>query len=200
MGIFRSIIFNYFYLNDVNVTTDANNPNIDAVVYINVDVFGSIRSRLDTVVYNKETVQVQTAIEVMAVSAKDRTLVMQPQTGAYEATYDEKYIVWIGPLNKKKNRITHQEMDDGLLIDFEDIAAAKAERDKGKKQSFMSEQEANDEEIKRLESEYLQLAQVKAQEKRIRQLKRRIQALQNDEELELLLESEPREGETLKKP
>lgn len=120
VGILQSIIFSYFYLNGVNITVNPQSPNIDAIVYINVDVFGSIRSRLDTIVYNKETVKVQTVLEVMAIDLKDKRLIMPPQVGAYEALYDVKYVVWIGPVNKQKDRIKHREMENGQLVTFDD--------------------------------------------------------------------------------
>lgn len=130
VGILQSIIRTYFYLNDVKVTTDPNNPAIDAIVNINVDVFGSIRSRLDTVVYNKESVKVQTVLEVMAINYLDHTLMMVPQTGSYEAIYDEKYAFWIGPLNRGSKRIKHHSMAQPMLVSFDDVAAAKMERDR----------------------------------------------------------------------
>lgn len=129
VGILQSIIRTYFYLNDVKVTTDPNNPRIDAIVNINIDVFGSIRSRLDTVLYNKESVKVQTVLEVMAINYRDHTLMMIPQTGSYEAKYDEKYAFWIGPLNHKNKRITHNSMADPMLVSFADVAAQKVIRD-----------------------------------------------------------------------
>lgn len=130
VGILQSIIRTYFYLNDVQVTLDPNNPAIEAIVNINVDVFGSIRSRLDTVIYNKETVKVQTVLEVMAIDFRTKALMMVPQTGSYEASYDEKYAFWIGPLNKRTKRITHGSMEDPMLVSFADVAQAKLERDR----------------------------------------------------------------------
>lgn len=179
VGILRSILFTYLYLNDVNVTTDPNNPNIDAVVYVNVDVFGSIRSRLDTVVYNKETVQVQVVIEMMAVNAFDRTLLMSPQVGSYEATYDEKYVGWVGPYNKKKDRITHSQLEKGLLVDFSDLANQKILRDNAKVASFAQMKQTNTETIRDLEDKYRQLLQVRQQEQEIETLKKQLQLLQS---------------------
>lgn len=130
VGILQSIVREYFYLNDVIVTTDPNNPAIEALVNINVDVFGSIRSRLDTVVYNQESVKVQTVLEVMAIDYRDKTLMMVPQTGSYEAIYQEKYAFWIGPLNTNSKRIKHHSMTDPMLVSFADVALAKQERDR----------------------------------------------------------------------
>ncbi|NKB76698.1 MAG: hypothetical protein GKR96_06515 [Gammaproteobacteria bacterium] len=129
IGLLRSIVFSYFYLNDVDVTLDPENPNIEAIVTVNVDVFGSIRSRMDTLIYNKEQVKVQTVLEVFAIDLEDKALLMLPQTGGYEAVYDEKYLVWIGPINRKTKRMKHHPLQDGLLVDFKDLGMAKIKRD-----------------------------------------------------------------------
>ena len=130
VGILQSIIRTYFFLNDVKITTDPNNPDIEAIVNVNVDVFGSVRSRLDTVVYNKEKVKVQTVLEVMAISIQDQSLLMLPQVGSYEASYDEQYAFWVGPLNNHSKRITHQPMARPMLVSFADEAEAKIQRQK----------------------------------------------------------------------
>ena len=132
VGILQSIIRTYFYLNDVTVALDPKNPNIEGLVNINIDVFGSLRSRLDTVVYNKEMVMVQTELEVMAIDTKTKNLMLIPQVGSYEATYNEKYVFWIGPFNQKKSRIKHKKVEDSMLVSFDDEAKAKFARDQAK--------------------------------------------------------------------
>ena len=85
----------------------------------------------------------QTVLEVLAIDYNDHSLLMPPQTGSYEAAYNEDYIVWVGPVNNKKTRIKHGELEDGLLVDFGDLALAKVERDQQKQERPAGRQSKN---------------------------------------------------------
>lgn len=114
LGLLR----NYFVLNGVIIVSpeQASQVPVDAIVYVTVDVFGTNRSRFDAFVYNKETLQAETAIEIMAIDSRTSRVVFPPTSADYVATYDEKYILWAGPYKKTK---TVAQSSEGLLVDFE---------------------------------------------------------------------------------
>ncbi|EKY09311.1 hypothetical protein HMPREF9120_00473 [Neisseria sp. oral taxon 020 str. F0370] len=89
----------------------------DTDVFVNVDVFGTIRSRTELHLYNAETLRAQTKLEYFAVDRKTGRIVIPPKTSAYEAAYQEKYTLWMGPYSVKKN----VKASDGLMVGFSDI-------------------------------------------------------------------------------
>ncbi len=112
MGLVR----NYLLLNGVIPTTPTD-KDADVLLYVTVDIFGIVRSRFDTFVYNHERVKAETSFEMMAF---DRTgkMIMAPTTSNEVAEYTEHYLFWAGPLNTREK--VHE--GEGLLIDFSDLA------------------------------------------------------------------------------
>ena len=86
-------------------------------VYITVDVFGTVRTRVDWFLANNEILRAKTAIEVMAVDHLSGKLVMAPQSASVEAEYNEQYILWAGPVMIKK----YLKKSEPLLSDFSDV-------------------------------------------------------------------------------
>jgi putative component of membrane protein insertase Oxa1/YidC/SpoIIIJ protein YidD len=86
-------------------------------VYITVDVFGTIRQRMDWQIYNQERLSAKTALQISAFDAEGGC-VLAPQTSSYRAEYIERYILWMGPFDTQR-RIRKGEP---LLVDFTDIA------------------------------------------------------------------------------
>jgi len=109
-----SIIQEYITLNGAYLT-----PIEDAeyLIYVNVDVFGTIRSRTDWLLKNSESLKAKTAIEVGILNLATRKLAVKPQVSSYEAEYNENYVLWMGPISIDK---TIKE-SDGLLSDFIDM-------------------------------------------------------------------------------
>ena len=90
-----SQVRNSLLLNHVTVTIPED-PSLDAVVYVSVDVLGTNRQRTDLLVYNKEKLRAEAHIEIFALDRRGRVL-MAPQIGNVETHYEENYIAWTGP-------------------------------------------------------------------------------------------------------
>ena len=103
-----------FFLRGLDIVPD---ELADTDVFVNVDVFGTIRSRTEMHVYNAETLRAQTKLEYFAVDRKNKRILIPPKTAAFEAAYQEKYTLWVGPYSVKKNI----KPADGLMVDFSDI-------------------------------------------------------------------------------
>ena len=86
-------------------------------MFINIDVFGTIRSRTELHLYNAETLKAQTKLEYFAIDKNNQQLLIKPTTNAYEAQYQERYALWTGPYAINKNI----KATDGLMVDFSDI-------------------------------------------------------------------------------
>lgn len=112
MGLTR----NYFLLNGVTPTTP-NDPTAELLVYITVDIFGTVRSRFDAFLYNNETVKAETSFEVMAFDRDGRNI-MRPQVTNHEARYREHYLFWAGPFTTAET----VQSAEGLLVDFKDVS------------------------------------------------------------------------------
>ncbi len=104
----------YFFLKDVYVVPPSE-AEID--VYVIVDVFGTIRSRIDWFFANNEILRAKTSLEILAVDHQTGKLVMPPQIAVSEAEYNEQYVLWMGPVSIKK----FIQKTDPLLCDFTDI-------------------------------------------------------------------------------
>jgi len=102
-----AVIQSHFVKNGINLVSSDSDVN----VYITVDVFGTIRSRTDWLLFNKEQLTAKTAIQVDIFNAKDRILIGKTQSISYEATYNENYILWTGPY--KIDKSMHQS--EGIL-------------------------------------------------------------------------------------
>ena len=86
-------------------------------MFINIDVFGTIRSRTELHLYNAETLKAQTKLEYFAIDKASNQLLIKPTTNAYEAQYQEQYALWTGPYAINKNI----KATEGLMVDFSDI-------------------------------------------------------------------------------
>lgn len=84
---------------------------------MNVDVFGTIRSRTEYHLYNAESLKSQTKIEYFAIDKNSRQVIVKPTVSAFESQYQEKYILWTGPFKTVKT----VKSADPLMVDFSDI-------------------------------------------------------------------------------
>jgi hypothetical protein len=114
VSFLNGLVLTYLQLSGVNVTQNINDA--DTLLYVMVDIFGTIRSRFDAFVYNSEDLIAETALEMFAFN-KDGRLIMKPQTSNYEAQYGERYIFWAGPY--ETDRIV--KPGKGQLVDFKDV-------------------------------------------------------------------------------
>jgi hypothetical protein len=115
-SLLMGLVRNYLMLKGV-VPTTPNDPNADVLLYVTVDIFGTVRSRFDALLYNNETVKAETSLEIMAF---DRTgqLVLAPQSSNREARYREHYVMWTGPVTSHEQVYPGQ----GLLVDFSQVS------------------------------------------------------------------------------
>jgi hypothetical protein len=115
-SLLMGLVRNYLMLKGV-VPTTPNDPNADVLLYVTVDIFGTVRSRFDALLYNNETVKAETSLEIMAF---DRTgqLILAPQSSNREARYREHYVLWTGPVTSHEQVYPGQ----GLLVDFSQVS------------------------------------------------------------------------------
>ena len=109
-----NIIRTVFFLRGIEIVPE---QQADTVMFINIDVFGTIRSRTEMHLYNAETLKAQTKLEYFAADRSTHRLLIKPSTEAYEAKYQEKYALWMGPYKTDK----HLKPTEGLMADFTDI-------------------------------------------------------------------------------
>jgi hypothetical protein len=116
MGLVR----NYLLFSGVTPTVPTD-PKADVLVYVTVDVFGTVRSRFDALAYNNETIKAETSFEISAFD-RDGKIIMRPTVANKEAQYSEHYLMWTGPF------ITREKVSQGsgLLVDFSDVDGSKA--------------------------------------------------------------------------
>lgn len=105
----------YLFLRGVYVVPPSE-AEID--VYITIDVFGTVRSRVEWFIANNEILRAKTSLEVMAVDHLNGTLVMPPKSAGAEAEYNEQFILWVGPVMIRQ---TLQKAKP-LLSDFTDFS------------------------------------------------------------------------------
>ncbi|EOF9375538.1 adhesin MafA, partial [Neisseria gonorrhoeae] len=103
-----------FFLRGIDVVSPAN---ADTDMFINIDVFGTIRNRTEMHLYNAETLKAQTKLEYFAVDRTNKKLLIKPKTNAFEAAYKENYALWMGPYKVSKGI----KPTEGLMVDFSDI-------------------------------------------------------------------------------
>lgn len=115
MGLVRS----YMQLSGVTPTSP-NDPTAEVLVYVTVDIFGTVRSRFDALLYNNETVKAETSFEVMAFDREGKNI-LRPQVANREAQYQEHYLLWAGPISTKERVYQGQ----GLLVDFTQVDGSK---------------------------------------------------------------------------
>ena len=106
-----ALLQTYLFLQGVQVVPPSE-AELD--LYITVDVFGTVRTRVDWLIANNEILRAKTSLEVMAVTSPDGTLAMAPQTACAEAEYNEQFILWTGPVRIRKSMIKSEP----LLSDF----------------------------------------------------------------------------------
>ena len=104
----------YLFLSGVHVVPPSE-AEVD--VYVTVDVFGTIRTRVDWFLANNEILRAKTSLEVMAVDSLSGEVVMAPQSTGSEAEYNEQYILWAGPVSIRK----WLRPTTSLLCDFTDL-------------------------------------------------------------------------------
>ncbi len=109
-----ALIQTYLFLQGVYIVPPSE-AEID--VYVTVDVFGTVRTRVEWFLANNEILRAKTSFEVMAVDHLSGRLMMPPTAAAAEAEYNEQYILWAGPIIVKKT-LTRTEP---LLSDFTDV-------------------------------------------------------------------------------
>ena len=110
----NSLIQTVFFLRGIEIVPA---QYADTIMFINIDVFGTIRSRTELHLYNAETLKAQTKLEYFAIDKNNQQLLIKPTTNAYEAQYQERYALWTGPYAINKNI----KATDGLMVDFSDI-------------------------------------------------------------------------------
>ena len=119
-SLLMGLVRNYMLFSGVTPTVPTD-PKADVLVYVTVDVFGTVRSRFDALAYNNETVKAETSFEISAFD-RDGKMIMRPTVASKEAQYREHYLMWAGPFvtSEKVNQGT------GLLVDFTDVDGSKA--------------------------------------------------------------------------
>jgi hypothetical protein len=109
----------YMKLSGIDTTQNVNEA--DTLVVVIVDIFGTIRSRFDAVIYNSEDLTAETAMEMFAFDKGGR-LIMKPQSSNYEAKYGERYVLWAGPFETEKT----VQPGKGQLVTFKDVRPGRA--------------------------------------------------------------------------
>ena len=109
-----NLIHTVFFLRGIEIVPP---QYADTDVFVNVDVFGTIRSRTELHLYNAETLKAQTKLEYFAIDRNSKALIIPPQSSSYEAKYQEQYALWMGPYKTQKSIKTA----DKLMVDFSDI-------------------------------------------------------------------------------
>ncbi len=113
-----ALLQTYLFLQGVNVVPPSE-AEVD--VYVTVDVFGTVRSRVEWFIANNEILKAKTSLEVLAVDHLSGEVVMAPQSAGAEAEYNEQYILWAGPIYIKETLTRAQP----LLSDFTDMSESK---------------------------------------------------------------------------
>ncbi len=111
-----AIMQTYFFLRGVNVVPPSE-AEID--VYVTVDVFGTIRSRVDWILTNNEILKAKTVLEVLAVNHMTGEVIIFPQSAGAVSEYNEQYLLWIGPISRKETlRKTAPSLSTFCDLDF----------------------------------------------------------------------------------
>ena len=113
-----AIVQTYLFLEGVQVVAPSE-AEVD--VYITVDVFGTVYTRVDWFVANNEILRARTGLEVFAVETESGALLMSPQQAVADAEYNEQYILWAGPVRIRKS----VQKGEPLLADFRDAGAGR---------------------------------------------------------------------------
>lgn len=149
VSFLTNLIQTVFYLRGIEVVPS---QYADTDVFVNVDVFGTIRSRSEWHLYNAETLKAQTKLEYFAVDRDSGRLLIKPAASAFETQYQEKYALWTGPFKTAKTL----KAADGLMVDFADITpygSAAAQSSPRFEQSGGTNLDVSDEVIRRKQGE-----------------------------------------------
>lgn len=114
MQYLNGLLQTYLFLQGVKIVPPSE-AEVD--VYVIVDVFGTVRSRIEWFIANNEILRAKTALEVMAVDHRTGELLMPPQSASVEAEYNEQYLLWAGPIMITK----YLKKASPLLTDFTDL-------------------------------------------------------------------------------
>lgn len=114
------LLESYLFLQGVPVSPPSE-AEVD--VYVTVDVFGTVRTRVDWFLANNEILRSKTAVEVIAVKHSTGELVMGPQAAATEAEYNEQYVLWSGPVSINK----FLKKADPLMCDFTELSTGESD-------------------------------------------------------------------------
>ena len=119
-GLLMGLVRNYLMFSGA-IPTVPTDPRADVLVYVTVDVFGTVRSRFDALAYNNESVRAETSFEISAYD-RDGKMIMRPTVANREAKFQEHYLFWAGPI------LTQEQVNKGkgLLVDFTDVDGSKA--------------------------------------------------------------------------
>ena len=109
-----ALLQTYLFLRGVFVVPPSE-AEID--VYVTVDVFGTVRTRVEWFIANNEILKAKTSMEILAVDHLSGRVIMAPQSAGAESEYNEQYILWAGPIIIKETLIKSQP----LLSDFADL-------------------------------------------------------------------------------
>lgn len=104
----------YLFLKGVSIVPPSE-AEVD--VYITVDVFGTVYTRIDWLLANNEILRAKTVLEVLAVDHWTGDLLMPPQSASAESEYNEQYVLWAGPVSIRKSL----RDAESLLSDFTDL-------------------------------------------------------------------------------
>lgn len=104
----------YLFLQGVHLVPPSE-AEVD--VYVIVDVFGTVRTRVEWFVANNEILRAKTVLEMLAVDHFSGEVVMPPQSASVEAEYNEQYLLWAGPVMIKK----YLKNSSPLLADYTDL-------------------------------------------------------------------------------
>lgn len=110
-----ALLQTYLFLQGVYVVPPSE-AEID--VYVAVDVFGTVRTRVEWFLANNEILRAKTTFEIIAIDHLTGQLVMPPQTAGAEAEYNEQYLLWAGPVSIKKTLA----IAEPLLCDFTEFS------------------------------------------------------------------------------
>ena len=113
-AFFSRLIQTVLFLKNVQVVPA---EYADVFLFVNVDVFGTIRSRTEFHLYNAESLKSQTKIEYFAIDKMTQKVVVKPTVSAFESQYKENYVLWTGPFKTVKT----VQMAEPLLVDFADL-------------------------------------------------------------------------------
>lgn len=104
----------YFFLKGVHIVPPSE-AEID--IYVIVDVFGTVRTRVDWFLANNEILTAKTALEIIGVDHRTGAVILPPQSASVEAEYNEQYLLWAGPIKILKK----VKMSQPLLADYSEV-------------------------------------------------------------------------------